>query len=261
MLVISMQMAIHEDESKDIYIERANDYLQHIYDDNIHPVQIIFPEMWTVGFWAFDQYKVKAEPQYGPVYDLLSFWAKKFSCYIHTGSFVESDMGKFYNTSLLLDPNGNVIGKYRKIHLFSYKSKEAEILSPGSSIAVFSTEYGKVGMATCYDLRFPELFRIMSRFGCEYFLISSSWPIERIKHWELFNKARAVENQCFTISCNAVGVNGGAQLGGHSMITSPCGDVLCTGALSEGYILCEINTGDITKYRTSFPILADRHIF
>jgi predicted amidohydrolase len=174
------------------------------------------------------------------------------------GSFVEKDASGFYNTSLMFDPEGKTIARYRKMHLFGYQSDEQQLLTPGKSVVTTKTDFGTVGLSTCYDLRFPELFRKMVDSGASIFLITSAWPKVRLEAWKVFCRARALENLSFLIACNCSGFNEGNQYAGHSMIVSPQGEVLAS-AGEEGVILSqEIDTKESEIFRSSFPALSDR---
>lgn len=260
MLVASIQIASEEWESKKDRILKAEKYLSEMYESGLRPDQILFPEIWATGFFSFNHYIPEAEPEQGEIYELMSVWARKFGCYIHTGSFVEVDGEDYYNTSLLIGPTGRIVGKYRKLHLFSFASREAEILTPGSMITVVPTEYGKVGLSTCYDLRFPEFFRSMVNLGAEYFLVSSAWPLARVKHWQLFNQVRAIENQCYLFSCNGTGTIQGSQLGGHSMVVDPWGEILTMGDENEQVIQYEIDPAKVMENRMNFSALKDKRL-
>ena len=220
----------------------------------------MLPELWGTGFFGFDQYYEQAETDRGETYELMSSWARRLGCYVHTGSFVEREGERFYNTSLLLAPNGTVVGKYRKMHLFGYQSREAELLSGGNQAGVWDTEYGRVGLSTCYDLRFPELYRLMVNLGAEYFLVNSAWPVNRLNHWRLFNRARAVEDQCFLISCNGTGVQNGSQLAGHSMIVDPWGEVLQEGDAEERIVTGNADPLCLKDNREHFSALRDKKL-
>lgn len=254
----SVQIASQEGMSKLERMERASSYLEQIAAEKERPVQVMFPEIWATGFFSFDNYYSEAETDRGETYDLMSSWARKLGCYVHTGSFVEKDGESYYNTSLFLDPNGKVIGKYRKLHLFGYMSKEAELLTGGNQLGVLDTEYGRVGLATCYDLRFPEQFRLMTNMGAEYFLVNSAWPVGRLNHWRLFNQVRAVEDQCFLISCNGTGTINGSQLAGHSMIVDPWGEVLVEGGTEEAVVIGDVDPARIVDNREHFSALRDK---
>jgi len=127
----------------------------------------------------------------------VSLKARELGAYVYSGSFVEKRDDKYYDTSILFDREGEKVGEYRKIHLFSYKSREPEILTPGRDVTVLDTEFGKVGLSTCYDLRFLKLYRAMVDKGAEFFFVTLGWPFSRFAHWIVSNQARAVENTCF----------------------------------------------------------------
>lgn len=219
---------------------------------------ILLPELWNIGFMSFDRYREEAETQNGPTLVLLRSLARELSCHLHTGSFVEKRGDRLYNSSFLLDPKGETLGSYQKIHLFTYQSQEAEILTPGTSIPVISTEFGNFGMATCYDLRFPELFRRMLDQGVEFFLISSAWPYLRLEHWLLLNRTRALENLSCLISSNSVGINRGTRFAGHSLVVGPTGQIIAEGNDQEGIVWAEVDREIVMRARKEFPFLQDR---
>ncbi len=219
---------------------------------------VILPEIWNIGFMSFDRYISEAENSQGQTLTRLREAAKETGAYLHTGSFVEEIHGKHYNSSYLISPDGEVLANYLKIHLFGYNSKETQILTPGDAVVVVDTPIGKLGLATCYDLRFPELFRKMAEKGAEIFLVCSAWPYPRLEHWQMLNRVRALENQCFLMSSNSVGLNQGVQFVGHSMITDPWGTVLAGAGDKEVIIKSEIDLVEIQTARQQFPAWADR---
>jgi len=222
---------------------------------------VLLPEVWPVGFFGFDRYLAEAEPVTGPLVSALCDWAVARRCYLHLGSFIEQDGKTYYNTSLLVDPSGQVIGRYRKIHLFGYQSMERQLLTAGQEVTVVDTELGKLGMATCYDLRFPELFRRLVDRGACLFLVTSAWPMARLEAWQLFNRVRAHENLAFLASCNCAGSNRGIPYAGHSMIVGPGGAVLAEAEETETLLSADIDLGEAAKLREEFPALADRVFF
>ncbi len=219
---------------------------------------MLLPEIWTVGFFAFGRYRIEAETIDGPVVTAFRERASHKKCYLHMGSFVEEQDGAYYNTSLLLDPNGEITAKYRKVHLFGYQSQERQILTPGQEITTAETPFGIMGMSTCYDLRFPELFRKMIDRGATIFLVTSAWPMVRLESWQLFNRVRSIENLSFLISCNCAGVTGENHYAGNSAIIGPQGQVLAEGGSGPGYITAEIDPGQAVAVRQTFPALEDR---
>lgn len=256
----SIQLAARDGETKLDRMERASSYLEKLLAEPERPVQVMFPEIWGTGFFGFDNYYAESECDKGETYEMMSAWARRLGCYVHTGSFVEKSGETYYNTSLLLDPNGNVVQKYRKVHLFGYQSREAELLAGGNMVCTAKTDYGMVGLATCYDLRFPELFRAMCNMGAQYFLVNSAWPMGRLNHWRLFNQARAVEDQCYLVSCNGTGVQNGCKLAGHSMIVDPWGEVIAEGGDEEAMIIGDVDPARIRDNREHFSALRDKRL-
>jgi len=180
---------------------------------------VLLPELWRVGYSNFPAYSKKAETIDGGTVSFLSGAAKHLGAYLLGGSIVERRGETLHNTAVLFDPTGERIEVYRKIHLLSYHSQERDLLTAGRQITVMETEIGHLGLAICYDLRFPELFREMSKDSAEVFLIPAAWPAVRAEAWESLCRARAVENQAFVIACNATG----RGLLGRSMIVDPWG--------------------------------------
>ena len=254
MKVSSIQLEIKDDRNKQQMISHVLNLMEKCRGDD----HIILPELWNVGFFNYDNYKNYAEPIDGETASAISAKAKDLGAYVFSGSFVEKQGEKYYNTSVLFNREGKNIAAYRKIHLFSYKCREPEILTPGTDIVVVDTEFGKVGLATCYDLRFPELFRKMTvEMGAEYFLVTSGWPYPRLEAWNILNQARALENTCYLISCNAAGVNKGFRLAGHSQIVDPWGNVLAGTGYEEAIVRAEISREEVLRIRKEFPVLKD----
>ena len=249
----SIQMSVVEGDKK-ATIDKAIENIQRCEDSEL----IILPEIWNIGFMSFDRYTSEAENRKGQTLTRLCEAAKQIGCHLHTGSFVEEKDGKYYNSSYLISPDGNILANYLKIHLFGYNSRETQLLTPGDSIEVVDTSLGKIGLATCYDLRFPELFRRMVDQGAEIFLVCSAWPYPRLEHWMMLNRVRALENQCFLMSSNSVGLNQGIQFVGHSMIIDPWGTIQASAGDNEIIIKSEVNLDDLKAARQQFPALADR---
>ena len=219
---------------------------------------ILLPEIWTCGFFAFDRYAAESEPLNGPTVNLFRQKARARGCHVVMGSLVERDAESLFNTTVFIGPGGEILAGYRKIHLFGYQSDETKLLTPGKDIVLADTPWGRAGFSTCYDLRFPELFRRLVDRGAEIFLIPSAWPLARIDAWRLFNRARAHENLAFLISCNCAGENAGKRYGGHSMVVDPWGKVLAEGGEGGEIVTAEIDPAQVEQARKEFPALADR---
>lgn len=219
---------------------------------------LVLPELWAVGFSNFDLYAEEAEPLQGTTLLRLAPWARRLHCHILTGSFVEKTQNGMYNTMALLDANGFLLGTYRKMHLFGFDSRERELLKPGRQTSEIYTPYGIFGLATCYDLRFPEQFRYMVEHGATAFVISAAWPKARLEDWKLFCRVRALENQSFLLACNHAGEIDGCAGAGHSMIVAPDGRILAEAAEEEEIVRLEFDMNDVQRFRRQFPALRDR---
>lgn len=254
MKVASIQLEIKENEAKIARINRVESMIDKLKSQDL----IVLPETWATGYFAFDRYVDESEEINGEFVQRFSSKAKEVQSYLFAGSFIERNNGKFYNTSVLFSPDGDLIGTYRKIHLFRYGSQEGKILTRGNEITVVDTDFGKVGLSTCYDLRFPELYRAQVDLGAELLLVTSAWPHARLEHWKIFNTARALENQCFLISSNCVGNTHGVHLGGHSQVVDPWGIVMASGGDEETIVKTEIDPSQIAHIRETFPNLKHR---
>jgi len=219
---------------------------------------ILLPELWNIGFFAFDKYVEESEPIDGYTATAMQNKARELGAWVFSGSFVEARGGKYYNTSILFDRTGKSVATYSKIHLFTYNSKEAEILTPGTELTVVDTEFVKMGLATCYDLRFPEMFRKMNEMGAEFFLVTSGWPYPRQEAWETLNRARAIENVCYLISSNSSGAQAGFLALGHSKVVDPLGAVIADSDFRETIVKTEIDPAQVKKIREAVPFLRDR---
>lgn len=253
MKVASIQLNVG-DESKSQRICHVETLLDQVKGADL----VILPEIWNIGYFSFDFYDKESESINGETAQRMSAKAKEHGFYLHMGSFVEIHNSKLYNTSILFDPDGKLTAFYRKIHLFGYGSRENQILSRGNEVVVVETALGKIGMSTCYDLRFPELFRTMLDKGVELYLVTAGWPYPRLEHWIMFNRIRAIENTAFMVSSNCVGINRGVQFCGHSMMIDPWGVILTSGGDEECILKAEIDIRKVSLVRRTFPAVSDR---
>ena len=222
---------------------------------------VTLPELWPTGYFAFDDYATMAQPLDGPICRRLGQAARAAGAYLHAGSMVErGGGGRLHNTSLLFTPDGRLAHVYRKFHLFGHQSRESALLSPGSMVDTFSAAFGSLGLSTCYDLRFPELYRLQVDQGARIFLVAAAWPMARLEHWQLFTRARAVENQSFLFATNAAGRDHGVELAGHSVVVDPWGDVLAEAEAAEQSLDVSIDPRAADHVRGEFPALSDRRL-
>ena len=218
---------------------------------------VVLPELWHVGAFDIEAAHEHAQPVNGPLVTDMAALAKQHGIWLHGGSFCEVDDGSYYNTSVLFSPQGDLRATYRKIHLFGFEGGETTLMSSGEELVVVDTPLGATGLATCYDLRFPELFRALTEGGATTFVVTSGWPTPRIEHWDVLTQARAIENQAWVIACNEVGAQPGIELGGHSCVIDPKGAVVARGGGNEEIIYVEVDPELPEKWRESFPALKD----
>lgn len=229
---------------------------------------IVLPELFN--FCGLPQsYLPNAETIPGPTAEMLCAKARESHVYILGGSLAERVNGteKVFNTSVLIDPTGRILAKYRKIHLFDVEIgqqlvlKESEIFEYGDKLVTAETEYGTVGLTICYDLRFPEVYRNLAVKGAKIILVPSSFMATTGKdHWEPLIRARAIENQVFIIAPNEIGPIPGTEMlrHGRSLIVDPWGTVLAQAADIEGVITAELDFDYWLKVRQELPSLACR---
>lgn len=222
---------------------------------------VVLPELWPLGGFASDAWSAGAETLEGPTVEAMATAAREAGAWLHAGSLVERDPdGPIYNTSLLFTPSGELAHTYRKIHRFGFDGGEAAAMGAGTELVTAPTEHGTLGLATCYDLRFPELFRALLDAGAELLVVPAAWPARRIDHWTLLARARAVEDQCYVLACNNAGTNGGVPQGGHSLVVDPWGRVLAEAGEAEEVLTVDLDPALVAKTRESFPVLRDRRL-
>lgn len=221
---------------------------------------VVLPELWHCGAFDIDAARANAEPIDGPLVTGLAAAAKEHGIWLHGGSFAEIDGGDHYNTSVLFTPDGRLAANYRKIHLFGFEGGETVLMSGGEELVVVDTPLGPTGLATCYDLRFPELFRALTAGDATAVVMCSGWPTPRIEHWDVLTRARAIEDQMWIIACNEVGEQPGITLGGHSVVVDPKGNVVAQAGEEETILYAQIDPELSGQWRAQFPALKDIRI-
>ncbi|MDD7942833.1 carbon-nitrogen family hydrolase [Actinomycetospora lutea] len=223
---------------------------------------VVLPELWSAGYFAFNEYEARAESLTdGPTVTAGRVWARELGAHIALGSVVERSEEGLHNTAVVLGPDGSILHSYRKMHVFGYASREAELLSPGHVAGVFDAPWGLTGATTCYDLRFPELYRVLIDQGAQGVIVPAAWPAARLEHWRLFTTVRAVEEQVLLIACNSVGVQAGdVRLAGHSRVVDPWGEVLVEAGDEEQVVTCSVDPQVVDAVRSRFPALSDRRL-
>ncbi len=233
---------------------------------------VALPELFAVGFFAFDRYEELAEPVEGETVTRVREAAADAGVAVLAGSIVEdlaatesvptpADDG-LANTAVLFDADGTRKLVYRKHHLFGYESAESELLVPGERLETASVCGTTVAVTTCYDLRFPELYRRFVDDGADLLLVPSAWPYPRIEHWETLSRARAIENQCYVATINGSGhfPEADATLLGRSTVYDPWGVPLASSGDEPSLVTCELEPDRVAAVREEFPALDDRRV-
>ncbi|HCU24574.1 MAG TPA: carbon-nitrogen hydrolase [Deltaproteobacteria bacterium] len=218
---------------------------------------VLFPEMWPSGFSLENKERLRRENSLCRAW--LRAFARRYRCYL-SGSMLEMKNKRAFNTAYVFGPEGKRLASYQKIHLFEYGG-EHRYFSAGTRPTVFSTPWGKIGLAICYDLRFPELFRILSRRGARLMLVPSAWPQERIDHFLSLLKARAIENLCFVAGINKVGPGlhqSAVTYGGHSAVFGPWGEKFGELGKRNGLLSVTLDLSEVERVRSRYPFLRSR---
>lgn len=219
---------------------------------------VCLPEIWTPGYCNFQRWAEQAEPIPGPTTEWLAERACKLNCIIHGGSIVERDGEKLFNTAVVVGRDGSLLGSYRKVHLFGHAGREKDLVAAGEDAVCVDTWRNCMGLAICYDLRFPEMFRGLLDRGAEMFIVPAAWRKSALDDWRLLCRARALENQCFLIAAAVCGEGGGMSFPGHSLIVDPTGRIIAEAGDEETILRAEIDLDQIAQVRRDFPVLDDR---
>jgi deaminated glutathione amidase len=239
---------------------------------------IVLPEKWTV-LGSDEDLRAGAQELDGPGISWARAHAREFGLDLVAGSFMErleggagrssatgSASGKLANTSVHVGPDGEVRAVYRKLHLFDVEVagrayRESAVTEPGEDIVVSATAEGvELGLSICYDLRFPELFRVLALRGARVVVLPSAFTLPTTRdHWEVLVRARAIENEVFVVAANQVGAHpGGHRSGGRSMIVDPWGVVLAEAEDGEGFVAADLDLARQQEIRAQLPVLAHR---
>ncbi len=226
---------------------------------------VVLPEMFNCPYQN-KYFPLFAETFPGKTTNFLSNLAKELKIYIIGGSIPEKDGDAIYNTSYIFGKDGNLLGRHRKIHLFDIdveggiRFKESDTLTSGESITVVDTEYCKIGVAICYDMRFPELMRLMTLQGAKVIVVPAAFNMTTgPAHWEVTMRARALDNQIYFITASpARNLDASYHAYGHSSIVNPWGTVISEANEKECIIYGEIDLDSIEKIRRELPLLQHR---
>ena len=231
---------------------------------------VALPELWNVGYFAFESYAREAESVEGPTLSAMSALADRHDVGLLAGSIVEDLEGSaadgvavpadegLANTAVFFDRDGRRQGVYRKHHLFGYGSAETRLLTPGERLPTVEFEGFTLGFTTCYDLRFPELYRELAEAGATLVLVPSAWPYPRVEHWKLLPRARAVETLSFVATVNGAAEFDEATLLGRSTVYDPWGTPLASAGDEPTLVTTEVTSERVDDVREEFPAWSDR---
>lgn len=207
------------------------------------------------------------EPIPGYTTQLLMDKAKEHGIYIHSGSFCEKnpEEERAYNTSVLIDPEGQIIAHYRKLHTFDVTLPDGTVcdessrVHPGDKIVTADTALGKMGLSICYDIRFPEMFRLMALEGAQVMFTPASFTMPTGKdHWETILRTRAIENGCYIVAADQIGQKVHFTAYGNSMVVDPWGTVIARASDKVGVIYADIDLDYLDAIRAKIPSLLNR---
>jgi omega-amidase len=233
-------------------LTRAETFIRHAADCGAK--LICFPEQFATG-WD-PQPNKNIQDLHGRIISILQAFAKEYRIGI-IGSLREQHDPLPKNTAIVINRHGRILAKYAKIHLFS-PGHEHEGNSAGTDLGIFTFDSLTCGIAICYDLRFPELFRIYAQKGVHAVFVPAAWPQSRIRHWELFITARAAENQMYVLGVNTTGKTPVDMYSGSSMTADPHGTIISRANEAEQLLFSDIDPSEVERTKSAFPIEKDR---
>lgn len=251
-------------DNKEANIENAGLMINEAISKNAD--FIVLPEMFNCPYSNDKFIEYAEEEQNSLTLNKIASLTKNNNVYILAGSIPEKEEDKLYNTSYLFDRSGKMLAKHRKMHLFDIDVKgkitfkESDVLTAGDDFTIADTEFGKIGIGICYDVRFPELARIMVEKGALILFYPGAFNMTTgPAHWELLFRSRALDNQVYCVGvAPALNKDANYHSFGHSIIANPWGEVLAEANEEESLIICEIDLDEIKKVREELPLLKNK---
>ena len=225
-------------------LNRSIEFMDSIMDKK--PDIICLPELFTTGYCLVEA-KELAEPIPGHTTHLLSQKSREMGCFLIGGSILEQGDNSIYNTAVIFNRAGRIRAKYRKMHLFA-PFDEPKYLTPGDRTIIVETEWGKVSVVICYDLRFPELFTELFATGVKIVFVVAEFPHPRLTDWKTLLMARAMDNRIYVIGVNRVGKDEKSSFFGHTLIVSPSGEIIDEMGEEEGVLMVDVDLDQVAKF-------------
>jgi len=249
--------------SKDENLITAGEFIEEAANGNADLA--VLPEMFCCPY-SNEYFREFAEPVHGKAWSFLAENARKYGLYLVGGSFPELDSGMVYNTSFVFNRNGEQVARHRKMHLFDIdiaggqRFFESETFSAGNEVTVFDTEYGCIGLCVCFDMRFPELSRLMTLRGAKVIIVPAAFNMTTgPMHWETMFRQRATDDQVFTIGVAPARDENGIYVSyANSILCSPWGAVLARAGSAPEIITSDIDLSNTDDVRTQLPLLSAR---
>jgi len=215
---------------------------------------VVLPEMFATGF-SMDAGKI-AERAGGPTTDFMKQLAREKGVYVLGGLVRQDSVSRVFNEAICVAPSGRRVVRYDKLHLFR-PGGESKHYAPGGDITLFQWGNFKVASFVCYDLRFPEIFRMATLRGAEVLVVIANWPRRRSIHWSLLLQARAIENQAYVVGVNRCGQDPQLDYSGGTVVIGPWGDTIASAGENETVISADLDRAVVTKCRRDFAVLRD----
>lgn len=255
-----VQMIVGDDRNKNI--AHASSLIDKAASNGAEIVCL--PEMFTTPY-GNEYFSSFSESQEGPTAEMLSRQAEKHGIVLIGGSFPERVGSRLYNTSLIFGNRGQQVAKHRKLHLFdidvegAFSFRESDTLSSGNEITVFETPAGPMGVAICFDIRFPELFRLMALQGARIILVPAAFnTVTGPAHWHLLARSRAVDNQVYLAMTSPARGKDGFKAYGHSLVADPWGNILSEAGEEEMLVESVLDMDFLEKTRRELSFLTAR---
>ncbi|WP_448807602.1 carbon-nitrogen family hydrolase [Aminobacterium colombiense] len=251
--VLQLDIALGDEKKNRENIER---WMSQAYVPSDVPTAIVVPELWNTGY-ALERASELADTEGKRTAAFLGNLAKKYGVWFVGGSVLVSTKEGHTNRAQAINPQGELVAWYDKVHLFRLMDEDKYLLS-GKKDCLFDLEGIKAGCVICYDIRFCEWLRTYALRGTEVLFVSAEWPSSRVAHWKTLLRARAIENQMYVVACNRCGTTGNTHFAGGSMVIGPKGEVLFEGSEGEEAGFVTLNLEAVSEIRKFITVFNDR---